>query len=1015
LNFRVKTILGIALIESVLLIILVLSSLDFLRTSNEEQLAQRAATTSQLFTSATKSAVLATDLATLESLVESILTNPEVVYVRIYGDELVLAEGGPSEFLTGRRSPDSNLESVTDGVYDVSSQIEEADIVYGTIELGLSTQSIQSVLSEAKQWAISIALLEVFLVAIFSWILGTYLSRYLIKLQEASKTIEELGPGYQLTVTGQDEIADVARAFNTMSFSLQRTYLELKDSLASREQTLISLENNIAKNQAILYASLDAIIIIDQKGVVIDYNKAAESLFGWQFDEIVGKYMADYIIPSEVRAAHLRGMQHYLTKGEGPLLNIRVQLPALHKDGRQFPIEVAICPNDIQGGKIFTAFIRDIRKELENETEMRLIGSAFQASEAMFITDKDANIIRVNQAFTRISGYQEKEALGRKANLLASGHHEKAFYQKMWTTLLERGQWKGEIVNRRKSGEVFPELLSITAVRDKQGQITHYVAHLTDISEQKANEAQLLVAIKQARQADQSKNRFLAVMSHEIRTPMNAVLGILGLLRDTPLDSNQKDLTKIGRESGEMLLTIINDILDFSKMEANKLELELNNFDLHRLLNQSMELLNTRAQQNDLKMSVILAENLPHFGYGDSSRLLQVLVNLINNACKFTAGGSVTLHASATLLSDRQFKLYCEVEDTGIGIPTDRQDELFDEFSMIDQSHSRAYEGTGLGLAICKRLVSLMGGQISVQSLPDLGSRFCFHIIMETAETDYIELTQELKPFEFPSPDTRILLAEDNPANQRVICAILRFAGLQVDLAGNGQEAIEAVTKLPYDIVLMDISMPLMDGMKATRTIRKMKGINKKIPIVALTAHALKGDRERFIASGMNDYLTKPIDKNAVLRCIYRWTSKKFDQEKNIYNQSVDTASLKTDNSSINYFDEAVLQQLVHDTSPDIVSELLLGYIEDTHERLRQIKIAVSQTDARKLELEVHSLGSSAGAHSNIALLDLARHIESLCRQEEFESAMLQVPELIVLAEESLRQLKQRNAAGFKP
>jgi CheY-like chemotaxis protein len=194
-----------------------------------------------------------------------------------------------------------------------------------------------------------------------------------------------------------------------------------------------------------------------------------------------------------------------------------------------------------------------------------------------------------------------------------------------------------------------------------------------------------------------------------------------------------------------------------------------------------------------------------------------------------------------------------------------------------------------------------------------------------------------------------------------------------------------------------------------------MDGINNQIPIVALTAHALKGDRERFIASGMNDYLTKPIDKNAVLRCIYRWTSKKFDQEKNIYNQSVDTASLKTDNSSINYFDEAVLQQLVHDTSPDIVSELLLGYIEDTHERLRQIKIAVSQTDARKLELEVHSLGSSAGAHSNIALLDLARHIEGLCRQEEFESAMLQVPELIVLAEESLRQLEQRNAAGFKP
>jgi PAS domain S-box-containing protein len=1014
LNFRFKTILGIVLIESVLLVILVLSSLDFLRTSNREQLTQNAVTTAKLFASATKNAVLANDIATLDSFVEEILSNSQIIYVRITGPNRLLAEGGPSEFLKSKRSINRNLTSVKDDVYDVVAHIGNAGTVYGIIELGISTKSIQKVFTEARQWAISIALLGILLVAIFSWILGTYLTHYLRKLQAASKAIEESGPGHQLKVIGQDEFAEVVKAFNTMSSSLQRTSEKLKDSIASREQIMATLERNTLKSQAILSASLDAVITFDENGMVIDYNEASERIFGWQPDEIIGKDMAKYIIPSKMREAHNKTIQHYLASGEGPILGSRIQLSVLHKDGRQFPIEIAICPIEVPEGKLFTAFIRDISKKLANETEMHLIGRAFENSQAMYIIDTHSSVIRVNDAFTRISGYSENDVLGCKPSLWASGQYDKGFYQEMWATLFEKGEWKGEVLNRRKNGDVYPGYLNISAVTDKQGLATHYVGQLVDISEQKANEAQLLDAIQQARQGDEAKSRFLTVMSHEIRTPLNAVLGILGLLRDTPLDNNQKDLTKTGRESGEMLLSIINDILDFSKMEANKLELESSNFDLHRLLKQSMELLTIRAKQNNLKMNVILADDLPRFTRGDSSRLQQVVVNLINNACKFTPSGSVTLNASATLLSDGRFKLYCEVEDTGIGIPANRQDELFEEFSMVDQSHSRAYEGTGLGLAICKRLVSLMGGKIYVQSQPGSGSRFYFHVIMDTAEADDIETPQELKPFELPSFDTRILLVEDNPANQRVIRAILRKVGLQVDLASNGQEAVEAVNTLPYDIVLMDISMPLMDGMEATRTIRKMGGINSQIPIVALTAHALKGDRERFIAIGMNDYLTKPLDKNAALSCIHRWTSHKSHQEARIDSRKTDVTSTQSGYKPVIYVNEMVLQQLVRDTSADIVPKLLLGYIEDTQKRLQLIKGAVSRSDSGKLELEVHTLSSSAGAYGNTALLELALHIECLCRRGESENAMKQVPQLIALAEESLRQLAQRNEAGFE-
>ncbi|MEM7564541.1 MAG: PAS domain S-box protein, partial [Pseudomonadota bacterium] len=502
MSFRLKTILGIALIESVLLLVLVLSSLDFLRTSNEEQLVQRATTTSQLFTSAIKNAVLATDLATLESSVSDILTNSEVVYVRIYGGDQLLAQGGDKTLLYGQRTPDINLETVDDGVYDVTAQIEEGGIVFGHIELGLSTRSIQGVLDKAQQWVTGIAVLEVVLVAIFSWVLGTYLTRYLSQLRAASKVITETGPGHQLEIKGKDEIAEVAKAFNQMSASLAQTYTELRESIASREETLVTLERNRAKGEAILSSSLDAIITIDQQGNTIDYSEAAEQIFGWEYDEIVGRNMAEFIIPPEMRDAHAKGMQHYLDTGEGPVLGSRIQLEAMHKQGHRFPVEVAICPIDTPDGKLFTAFLRDISQQLESEIELRLIGRAFQTSEAMFITDTRASIIRVNEAFTQISGYQEDELLGNKPSLWASGSHDTEFYKDMWDSLIEKGEWKGEILNRRKSGEIIPEYLHISGVRDREGSVTHYVSHLIDISEQKANEQRLLDAIYQAQQAD---------------------------------------------------------------------------------------------------------------------------------------------------------------------------------------------------------------------------------------------------------------------------------------------------------------------------------------------------------------------------------------------------------------------------------------------------------------------------------------------------------------------------------
>ncbi|MEI7866355.1 MAG: ATP-binding protein [Candidatus Methylumidiphilus sp.] len=529
-----------------------------------------------------------------------------------------------------------------------------------------------------------------------------------------------------------------------------------------------------------------------------------------------------------------------------------------------------------------------VRQQTEEELHER--EDTFQmllesASEGIVIVSEQGVIEMVNARLLSMFGHAREEMMGQTIELLlpqrlAERHAERRAGFVGQPRNRPMGVSLG-LFGRHKNGGEFPVDISLSHVHTRQG--LRVMGFVSDITERRRIEGALAQARDQALESSRLKSEFLATMSHEIRTPMNSIIGITDLLMETGLEGEQIKLAALVQESGKALLNIINDILDTSKIEAGKLQLEWIDFDLRSEIEVVTAMMHPKAREKELPLTVYVEPGVPTRLHGDPGRLRQILLNLLSNAIKFTSQGGVFLHVALARPVDQKAGIRFSVEDTGIGIPAAVMGSLFQAFMQADGSTTRKFGGTGLGLTISRNLVELMGGQIGVESKEGAGSTFWFvlpgNVAAEAVAPTPILMAPPEKALDFPAttqnaPPT-ILLVEDNDLNTLIAIKMLERLGYTADRAVNGREAVNAIRHKPYTLILMDCQMPEMDGFDATRAIRCLeKESGGHVFIIAMTANAMVEDREKCLTAGMDDYLSKPVDRQSLSAVLERWLAK---------------------------------------------------------------------------------------------------------------------------------------------
>ena len=890
----------------------------------------------------------------------------------------------------------------------------------------------------------------------------------------------------------------------------------------SKDPEFSKIENAVLRAKKEWEATFDKIpdllILTDSDGTILRCNQSTIQKFQTTFQAIIGKPLSGFIDGGMIPAIE-----------PGDESGIELQFAGISE---WFKLTCFYVPLGGQENSLLYIF-RDITRQKHDASEILRQKEFFEAlfqynPVAVVILDLEEKIRSINPAFEVLFGYAQSEVIGKKLDpLIADENFQEE--RDLSKNVLENGAIRGLSKKKRKDGTVVDvEYAGVPVI--VEGRTQGILAIYYDVTE-------LVQAKSLAEQADRAKSEFLANMSHEIRTPMNGIMGMLELLLDTPLNSEQKDYASTAHDSAEALLGILNDVLDFSKIEAGQLSIDEIEYDLRATVEGVAHTLVARAETKGLELACLIDKDVPVRVLGDAGRLRQILINLVGNAIKFTDNGEVVIRVTLQSKDEKDSTLRFSVSDTGIGIHIDRQSAVFERFVQADSSSTRKYGGTGLGLTISAQLTRMMGGDIGLESELGKGSTFWFTIkvgnvkegaqqilalpkdlinvpvlIVDDNATNRTILEKMIKGFgcnafsvsggkealnmlnsfhelnkpfklvlldmQMPEMDgeevlyrikkdvqlkettviiltsmgqrgdasrleamgcngyllkpvrqkelfgalinilgrkkdegeskteyslitrhslkeqqrgmTRILLAEDNPTNQKLAIRLLQKAGYPVDLASNGKETVEAVQRNNYKMVLMDVQMPLMDGYEATRRIRSLGGEYVDLPIIAMTAYAMSGDREKCLESGMNDYLSKPLNVNDLFQMIETYAEgKKPDTDVNI----MDETDHLVKHAASDLFDlEKALPRFGNDLAAFF--ELLGEFIDHTKINIKEIERALISNDAARINFLSHSIKGAASNFEAITISDPAQKLEKITSEAKLTGCYALIEEI---------------------
>jgi PAS domain S-box-containing protein len=781
------------------------------------------------------------------------------------------------------------------------------------------------------------------------------------------------------------------------------TIIDAQEALAAREEIY----------RSIVEQANDGIVMVEvETQRFIEFNDAACSSLGYSREEFALLTIAD------IQALHSR-------EGIALRLNDIVSQQELvfetlhkHKDGSLRDVRVSNKFLSLHGKSYVAAIVTDITDSKQAELELSIAATAFESQEGMMITDAQQRLLRVNQAFTHITGYSTAEVIGRSPRLLSSGRQGKDFYDAMWDSIRSNGAWEGEIWNQRKNGEVYPEHLMVTVVKNKLGQVTNYVGALTDSTERamvlqqlRITAAELVEAnhqieeeramlanrvnerTAQLREASHAKDSFLATMSHEIRTPLSGLLGMLELLSVSGLNDKQQEMFSVARNSGKSLLHIVDDILDWSKIEAGKLVLAPRVTSIHEMLKSIVNTYSQLASSKGLQLDCQIDESLSRAHLIDALRVAQILNNFTSNAIKFTEHGRVELTAMLMSRQDgSELVCFC-VKDSGIGIDKNHQARLFKNYEQATSDTSRMYGGTGLGLAICRRIAELMEGSLSVDSTIGQGSAFCLTLKLPVAnlvaqEELQAHLDEDAAHATHPASDVlpllgdgcsvSILVVDDHPVNRLVLKQQLELLGVQVTTAVSGVPALALWREGAFDAVITDCHMPEMDGYELTHNIRALEQQEHRprTPIIAWTANVLIEEVQRSLEAGMDDLLTKPTEladlRAKLIKCLGTSSSTEVAVE-------LDAAAVA------GAIDFSVLQKIA--MRPAAQAEMLQAFNFHNRNDIANLYAALQDANPAAVVRSAHRIKGASYMVGALQLSELALLIETAVSDGDMDTA----------------------------